>query len=156
MPFTVTQKRLRIQGMISVGVATKISHHHRFTSREQEVIVPVLLTIAVLLELFGRLFRDYGWTMSVYQLLRISGWVPHRILTFGMIRDLRINRVPGATRLIDRLKKRSLVRRRRSAPNHRQVAVTISDQELSLVDRREAESRDPHRVALQNLSISEI
>ena len=139
-----------------MGVATKISHHHRFTSREQEVIVPVPLTIAVLLELFGRLFRECGWTMSVYQLLRISGGVPHRVLIFGMIRDLRINRVSGATRLMDRLKKRSLVRRRRNALDHRQLAVAISDQEFSPIDQREAESRGPHRVALQNLSISEI
>ena len=138
--------------MISVSVATKISHCRRFTGREQESIIPVLRTFAVL---FQR-FCQGGRSMPVYQPLRISRGAPRRDLTCGKIRDLRINRVLGAIRLIDRLKQRPLVQRRRNALDHRQVTVAISDQGLRLVDQLGAESRRPYHATLMNSLTSEI
>ena len=142
--------------MATVGLAAEIKKRRPFACREQEAMLSVLRTAAVLSEPFDRLFRAYELSMPAYNILRIlRGESPHG-LTCSEIRSRMISRVPDTTRLIDRLEKRSLVQRRRSSTDRRQVTVTISDRGLTLIDPLDDEVIELHRATLGNLSTSEI
>jgi len=115
-------------------VARELKQRKRFSSREEEILLGLLIAAARVMEPWERFLKATAQlTNTQYNVLRIlRGSHPAR-LACRDIADRMIDRDPDVTRLIDRLEKRALVKRTRSRQDRRVVEVGITDQGLALV-----------------------
>lgn len=104
-----------------------------FRSRAQEATVAVLRTADVLRQRLTAVIEPHGLTFQQYNVLRIlRGSHPDPLPTLE-IRERLIERTPGITRHLDRLERKGLVRRERSAEDRRVVNCWITDAGLELL-----------------------
>jgi DNA-binding MarR family transcriptional regulator len=104
-----------------------------FISRAQEATVAILRTADVLRSRFASLIEPHGVTVQQYNVLRIlRGSHPEPLATLE-IGERLIERMPGVTRLLDRLEAKGLVRRERSSEDRRMVHCWIAGQGLELL-----------------------
>jgi DNA-binding MarR family transcriptional regulator len=121
-------------------VARELKQHSAFASREQEVLLGLLIAAARTVEPWEKFLKaTAGLTNNQYNVLRIlRGSHPSR-LACSEIADRMIARDPDITRLIDRLSRRGLVARVRGRKDRRVVEVAITDK-----GREVLRSLDPH------------
>lgn len=82
---------------------------------------------------FGALLAPAGLTLQQFNVLRIlRGAGPEGLPTLE-VGERMLERTPGVTRLIDRLERRGLVTRRRSAEDRRKVYCVIAPAGLELL-----------------------
>jgi DNA-binding MarR family transcriptional regulator len=104
-----------------------------FTSLEQEALLSIVRTSAVLMDEFERLLRPYGITATQYNVLRIlRGSEPHG-LSRNELRDRMLTRMPDVTRLLDRMEEAGLVARVRGEADRRLVTTRITSSALKLL-----------------------
>ena len=120
-------------------VARQLKQKSPFSSREQEVLLGVLVASARLLEPWTQFLKTTaGLTNSQYNALRIlRGSHPTR-LTCSDIGERMIARDPDVTRLVDRLARRGLIERVRSRRDRRVVEVGVADKGLDVLRELDA------------------
>jgi DNA-binding MarR family transcriptional regulator len=103
-----------------------------FASPQQETLLNLLRIGDQIDNRLSRLFREYGLTLSRFNVLR-SLAVADRPLTCGEIADRMIQVVPAITGLVDQLEKQELVARKRCTEDRRvvHVAITTKGREFS-------------------------
>lgn len=102
------------------------------------------------------IFAPVGITQQQYNVLRIlRGAGPEGLPTLA-IADRMIQRTPGITRLIDRLKKKGWVARSRAACDRRQVVCTITDSGLRLLSELDQPIQQEDDDALAMLDDEEV
>ncbi len=104
-----------------------------FASIEQETLLNLLRIGDQLDNRLSRLFREYGLTLSRFNVLRIL-MLEDRPLTCGEIGERMIQVVPAITSLVDHLEKQGLVERQRCAQDRRVVHVRITRAGKKLAD----------------------
>lgn len=111
-----------------------------FVSPEQEVLIGLLTAAARLDEPWVKFLKASAeLTRNQYNVLRIlRGSYPAKLSCKDIVSRM-IDRDPDATRLIDRLEKRGLVKRFRSSTDRRVVEVGITAKGLQLVSRLDAD-----------------
>lgn len=105
---------------------------------------------------FSRLFDSEGITFQQYNVLRIlrrSG--PDGLPTLEVGQRM-IERTPGVTRIIDRLQRKGLVQRQRSARDRRRVWCRISPQGLDLLQRLDAPVRSIDEAIFEGMEAREL
>lgn len=125
----------------------EIKQTRPFRSARQEAAIGLLRTVDELRRHFDRVIEPHGITGQQYNVLRIlRGAHPDPLPTLE-IGERLIERVPGITRLLDRLEEKGLVRRQRCTHDRRMVHCWISEAGLTLlagmdeaVDRADQES----------------
>jgi DNA-binding MarR family transcriptional regulator len=104
-----------------------------FTSLEEEALLSIVRTSAVLMDEFERLLRPYGITATQYNVLRIlRGSEPHG-LSRNELRDRMLTRMPDVTRLLDRMEDAGSVQRVRGEEDRRLVTTRITPSALELL-----------------------
>jgi MarR family transcriptional regulator, organic hydroperoxide resistance regulator len=117
----------------------EIKQTRGFTSPAQEATIAVLRTADVVRRQLAAVMEPAGITLQQYNVLRIlRGARPEPLPTLE-IGERLIERMPGITRLLDRLEEKGLVRRERSVEDRRCVYCHITDRGLELL----AELDDP-------------
>jgi DNA-binding MarR family transcriptional regulator len=107
----------------------------RFASADEEALLNVLVTADHLRSRMERLCGSFGVSASQYNVLRIlRGIHPEGHSRCEIVRRM-LERAPDVTRLIDRLVRRGLVERRRSAHDRRLSISRITPSGLALLDR---------------------
>jgi DNA-binding MarR family transcriptional regulator len=111
----------------------ELRQNRPFKSLEEEALLSIVRTSAVLMDEFERLLRPYGITATQYNVLRIlRGSEPHG-LSRNELRDRMLTRMPDVTRLLDRMEDAGSVERVRGEDDRRLVTTRITPSALELL-----------------------
>jgi DNA-binding MarR family transcriptional regulator len=122
-----------------------------FTSLEQEALLSIERTAAVLGHAFAEALRPYDVTPTQYNVLRILRGAGAAGLCRNEVRERLVAQVPDVTRLIDRLEEMGLVARARGEADRRLVTTRITRDGLRLLDRLEEPVAETHRRQLGHM-----
>jgi DNA-binding MarR family transcriptional regulator len=127
----------------SASIESELKQARPFKSPENAAMIALLLTAD---RVRGRL-RDFfaakgDLTMQQYNVLRILRGAGERGLPTLEIADRMIERMPGITRLLDRLDAKGLVQRDRATVDRRQVFCRITPSGLELLAQLDVEVDD--------------
>jgi DNA-binding MarR family transcriptional regulator len=115
-------------------VARELKMTRAFTSREQEVMLGLQIAAARIMEPWEKFLKaNSELSLHQYNVLRILRGSHPSGLPSGEIANRMITRDPDVTRLLDRLERRGLVLRARSARDRRVVEVKVADKGLELL-----------------------
>jgi DNA-binding MarR family transcriptional regulator len=105
-----------------------------FSSLEQEAMLNVVRTGAVLNDLLEQLLKPFELSVPQYNVLRILRGAEPNALCRNDIRDRMITRMPDMTRLLDRMEEAGLVARTRETEDRRMVLTRLTAEGHRLVD----------------------
>jgi DNA-binding MarR family transcriptional regulator len=100
---------------------------------EEEALVALLRTADLLQWRADEMFKEHGLSSTQYNALRILRGAGPEGLTCSEIGERMINRDPDITRLLDRLERRTLVRRKRQPQDRRVIRTSITSAGLALL-----------------------
>jgi DNA-binding MarR family transcriptional regulator len=129
----------------------EIKQSRPFESREQEAMLSLVRTAAVLEHRFAAALRPYGITPTQYNVLRILRGAGPSGLCRHEMRDRMVTLVPDVTRLLDRLEVMQLVARERDPADRRQVTARITSRGLALLEELDEPVQRIHRDQLAHL-----
>jgi DNA-binding MarR family transcriptional regulator len=121
-----------------------------FHSTEEEVYIGLQVTAEALRQGFSDLFKAHDLSTTQYNILRILRGTEEG-LSCSEVGERLITRVPDITRLLDRLEKRGLVRRERSATDRRVTLVHLTEAGQRLLRPLDTPVNELHRRQLQHL-----
>ncbi len=121
-----------------------------FESAEQEAYLNMLRTVQFLTEPFERMMKPFNLSSTQYNVLRILRGAGDP-LPCGQIGDRMVTRDPDITRLLDRLEKRGLIERHRTATDRRVVLASITAEGLKLLKQLDQPVMDLHISQLSHL-----
>ena len=130
----------------------EIRQRKPFVSAEEEALLSIARTAAVLEHAAGEVLKKHGLTITQYNTLRILRGAGPEGLCRNEVRDRLIARVPDATRLLDRLEETGLVTRSREGGDRRFVLSRITAAGLELLARLDPEVAAMNRRLLGHLS----
>lgn len=134
----------------------EIRQRRAFEAPHVEALLNILRTQSVLMGPLAALFKEFGLSQPLYNILRILRGAAPEGLCVQEIADRMIARDPDTTRLLDRLEKLGLARRERSKEDRRVVRVYITKPGLALLDAMEGPLQAVHRKLLGHLSDAEL
>ena len=105
-----------------------------FVSLEQEAVLGLLRTAAIVDHANDEALRPFGLTGTQFNVLRILKGAGPDGLCGREIGERMINRVPDVPRLLDRLEKAELISRVRDREDRRHVTARITDKGRQLLD----------------------
>ncbi len=129
----------------------EIKQTRPFASLEQEALLSIERTAAVLGHGVGEALKPYGITPTQYNVLRILRGAGEKGLCRNEVRDRMIAQVPDVTRLLDRLEEMGLVARERDAADRRLVTTRITREGLELLARLDKPIIEIHRRQLGHM-----
>lgn len=127
-----------------------------FESLEQEALLSIERTAAVLMHGFADSLKEYGITPTQYNVLRILRGAGRAGLCRNEIRDRLVAQVPDVTRLLDRMEESGLVERERAEQDRRLVTTRITKTGLTLLGRLDGPVAQSHRERLGHLSAAQL
>jgi DNA-binding MarR family transcriptional regulator len=139
-------------GCMLTTLRAEIKQHKPFSSVEQEALLNIERTAAVLGHAFADALKPYGITATQYNVLRILRGAGKAGLCRNEVRDRLISQVPDVTRLLDRLEESGLIMRERSTEDRRLVATRITSAGLALLRSMDAPVLALHKRHLGHLS----
>jgi DNA-binding MarR family transcriptional regulator len=115
------------------SLQSEIKQRKPFGSLEQEAMLSIARTAALLEHATAEALKPYGLTPTQYNALRILRGAEPEGLCRNEVRDRLVARVPDATRLLDRLDEMGLVVREREGDDRRFVRSRITRAGLELI-----------------------
>ncbi len=128
----------------------EIKKQKPFESAEQEAYLNLMRTAQILQEPFEKLMKPLNLSATQYNVLRILRGAGEP-LPCGQIGDRMVTRDPDITRLLDRLEKRGLITRQRTATDRRVVLASITTEGLRLLKLLDQPVMDLHVKQLGHL-----
>lgn len=123
-----------------------------FASLEQEAMLSIERTAALLGHQLEQALKPFGVTPTQYNVLRILRGAGERGLCRSEVRERLIAQVPDVTRLLDRLEETKLIERERDSVDRRLVNTRITSQGLDLLRRLDQPVLDFHKTQLGHLT----
>ena len=114
-------------------LAEEIQQTKPFKSLEEELILNLERTVAVLRRPFDELLKAHRVSRTQYNVLRILRGAGPKGLGCGQIAERLITYDPDITRLLDRLEREGLVERRRDLVDRRVIMTRITGKGLKLL-----------------------
>lgn len=127
-----------------------------FDSPRVEALLNILRTQSVLMGPLSALFKEYGLSQPLYNILRILRGAAPEGLCVQEIADRMIAREPDTTRLLDRLETLGLARRERSKEDRRVVRVHIARAGLEILATLEEPLQRVHEALLGHLTDADL
>lgn len=126
----------------------------KFKDEWEKLSVNLIFTSGWTMGHLKNYYTKYGLTLQQNNILRILRGAHPEPLTTSVIRERMIDKMPDASRLVDRLYRKGLVNRVVSAKDRRLVDVSITEKALEILD--ELDSFYPDMVQIyQNLNEKE-
>jgi DNA-binding MarR family transcriptional regulator len=136
---------------MSPGLRSELKQRKPFVSPEQEALLSIARTAALLDHATAETLKPYGLTPTQYNALRILRGAGPRGLCRNEVRDRLVARVPDATRLLDRLADMGLVVRSREGEDRRFVTARITPAGLDLLRALDGVIHSLHQEQLGHL-----
>lgn len=127
-----------------------------FRSLEEEAVLSIARTAAVLEHDFTQALKPYELTPTQYNVLRILRGAGGQGLCRNEIGERLIRRVPDVTRLLDRMEELGLITRTRGGSDRRFVTTTITEKGLGITDRLDEEICAIHRRQLGHVDQAQL
>jgi DNA-binding MarR family transcriptional regulator len=141
---------------MAVTLRDEIKQRKPFDSLEQEALLSIERTAAVLMHGFADSLKPFGITPTQYNVLRILRGAGQVGLCRNEVRDRLVSQVPDVTRLLDRMEESGLVERERAESDRRQVTTRITRGGLALLKRMDAPVAETHARQLGHLSDTQL
>lgn len=123
-----------------------------FKSLQEEAQLSVARTSNLLTDAFEQMLKPHGITGTQYNVLRILRGAEPTGLCRNEVSQRLLNRMPDATRLLDRMEQAGLVTRERSEADRRLVRTRITRQGRKLVDELDDVVEAQHQKCLGHVS----
>lgn len=133
------------------SLQSEIKQTRPFASLEQEALLSIARTAAVLEHALAEALKPFGVTATQYNALRILRGAGEPGLCRNEVRERLIAQVPDVTRLLDRLEEMGLVMRARDVDDRRQVTTRITAAGKRLLARMDEPVLAIHRRQLGHL-----
>jgi DNA-binding MarR family transcriptional regulator len=141
---------------MSPALRDEIKQQKAFESLEQEALLSIERTAAVLGHAFAETLKPHGITSTQYNVLRILRGAGKAGLCRNEVRDRLIAQVPDVTRLLDRLEDVGLIERERSEEDRRLVSTRITAKGLALLRSLDAPVAETHKRHLGHLTAQQL
>ena len=141
---------------MSSSLQTELRQHKPFASLREEAAINLRRTAAAWEVTFDRMLEAYDITITQYNVLRILRGAGADGLCRQEIRDRLVNRMPDATRLLDRMEAAKLITRQRSETDRRMVNTLLTPRGRKLVDALNAPTAAEHARSLGHLSDAQV
>lgn len=127
-----------------------------FASLEVEAYISLMRTYTVLSQPLNDLFKEFGITPTLYNLMRIIQGGPEEGVPCAIIADRLVTRVPDVTRLVDRAVEAGLVSRHRPESDRRVVLLTLTPKGMDLLNTMREPLLEAHRAQMKGLTKAEL
>lgn len=117
------------------SLRSEIKQEAPFRSLEEEAYLSVIRTADLMSRSMAVAFKDFGLTLTQYNVLRILRGAGAEGLPSGEVGERMITREPDITRLLDRMEERGWVHRRRDATDRRVMLAYLTLAGRELVDQ---------------------
>jgi DNA-binding MarR family transcriptional regulator len=134
----------------------ELKQNKPFPSLHEEAELNIQRTAGVLSDDFARVLKPFGITGTQYNVLRILRGAEPEGLCRNEVRERLINRMPDATRLLDRMEAAGLVIRSREEEDRRMVRTRITSHGRQIVDALDKPVLAQHQKQLGHLSTEEL
>jgi DNA-binding MarR family transcriptional regulator len=134
----------------------EIKQRKPFDSLEQEALLSIERTAAVLMHGFADSLKSHDITPTQYNVLRILRGAGTDGLCRNEIRDRLVAQVPDVTRLLDRMEESGLVARERAEQDRRLVTTRITAAGLALLKKLDGPVARTHARQLGHLSATQL
>ena len=141
---------------MTLNLKEEIKQTKPFTSLEQEAMLSIQRTDALLGYSIIEVLKPYDVTPTQYNVLRILRGAGPLGLCREDIRERLISQVPDVTRLLDRMEEAGLVGRERDPVDRRLVTSRITDAGLALLEKLEAPIARLHERQLGHMTKTEL
>ena len=126
-----------------------------FKDPYNKLVVNLLYTHSYLVTSQNALFKPYDLSPEQYNVLRILRGRNGAPTTVSSIQDRMLNKMSNASRLVDKLKMKDLVKREECPSDRRQVDVLITEKGLQLLSELELKVEEGNRHFVK-LSLDEV
>lgn len=126
-----------------------------FKDPYNKLVVNLLYTHSYMVNLQNSLFKPHDLSPEQYNVLRILRGQNGAPTTVSSIQDRMLNKMSNASRLVDKLKLKELVKRDECPSDRRQVDVVITQKGLELLAQLELLVEENNKNAL-HLSLAEV
>lgn len=116
-----------------------------FMSLQEEAILNVARTSAVLEHALAQALKPYDITPTQYNVLRILRGAGDAGLCRNAVGERLVRRVPDVTRLLDRMEQLGLIARVRDGEDRRYVSTRLATKGREIVERLDTEICAIHR-----------
>ena len=123
-----------------------------FRTLQQEAQLNMVRTANILSDAFEQMLKPHGITGTQYNVLRILRGAEPDGLCRNEVSQRLLNRMPDATRLLDRMEEAGLVTRERSTTDRRLVTTRITSKGREIVDSLDDSADEQHEKALGHMS----
>ena len=123
-----------------------------FKSLYEEAELKIVRTAFVLIDAFEATIKRFGITSTQYNVFRILRGAGEKGLCRNEVRDRLLNRMPDATRLLDRMERNGLISRAREAEDRRLVTTRLTRKGRELVDELDPIVARQHKSRLGHMS----
>lgn len=127
-----------------------------FRSIREEAQLNVARTANMMSAEFEQMFRPFGITGTQYNVLRILRGAGPAGLCRNEVSQRLLNRMPDATRLLDRMEEAGLVTRARASEDRRLVTTQLTGKGRDLVNSLDDEVERQHEVLLGHMAKDEL
>lgn len=134
----------------------ELKQNKPFSSLYQEATLSIQRTANLLGDEFEGLLKPYEISRTHYNVLRILRGAEPSGLCRNEIRERLINRMPDATRLLDRMETAGLVTRSREEDDRRMVRTHITPKGRQIVDDLDEPVMVHHQQQLGHMSSEEL
>ena len=123
-----------------------------FRTLQQEAQLNMVRTANILSDAFEQMLKPHGITGTQYNVLRILRGAEPDGLCRNEVSQRLLNRMPDATRLLDRMEEAGLVTRERSTTDRRLVTTRITSKGREIVDSLDDSADEQHEKALGHMT----
>jgi MarR family 2-MHQ and catechol resistance regulon transcriptional repressor len=123
------------QVLVEMSLEQDIKQEKGFASEHHKAVVNIMFTEAWLRSQMSDILKPYDLTLQQYNVLRILRGSNPKPLSTSCIRDRMLDKMSDASRIVDRLFKKSLLDRKISATDKRLVDVFIAEEGLKVLSQ---------------------
>ena len=114
----------------------------KFTNEFEKVAVNILFTSSWLYNLNSARLKPYGITPEQYNVLRILRGSAPKAMMLADITTRMIDKSSNATRLVEKLRQKGLLKREICENNRRQVDIYITDRGLGVLKKIDQDAEE--------------
>jgi DNA-binding MarR family transcriptional regulator len=137
---------------MSPALQDEIKQNKPFRTLRQEAQLNLVRTANILSDAFEQMLKPHGITGTQYNVLRILRGAEPDGLCRNDVSQRLLNRMPDATRLLDRMEESGLVTRERSTTDRRLVTTRITKKGRQIVDSLDEAADEQHEKALGHMN----
>ena len=137
---------------MSPALQEELKQNKPFRTLRQEAQLNIVRTANQLSDAFEQMLKPHGITGTQYNVLRILRGAEPEGLCRNEVSQRLLNRMPDATRLLDRMEDAGLVTRERSLEDRRLVTTRITKKGRQIVDDLDEATDAQHEKSLGHMT----